>query len=119
MGIYGSSGRSANPLGGIGVLTGGIGAAFSVILWIHHFNPDTTMLGQYSSQIVYGALGDQLLLLAGVFGLMGVIAGIAGGLGGNGSSTTVAALLLGIVGLSYPALSYLNLVRGYVPNPVR
>jgi hypothetical protein len=105
-------------MGTIGVIVGLIGAAFSAVLWIHHFNPTTTMLGEYSSQIVYGALGDQLQLLAGVFGLMGVIAGISGGLGGNGSSSTVAALLLGIVGLSYPALSYLNMIRGYAPNPV-
>jgi uncharacterized sodium:solute symporter family permease YidK len=118
MGIMGASGKTSNPLGGIGVLTGLVGAICSVILWIHYFNPDTTMLGQYSSQISYGALGDQLKLLAGVFGLLGVIFGIAGGLGGNGSSSTVTALLLGIAGLSFPALSYLNMIRGYAPNPV-
>ena len=114
-GIFGSSGRSANPLSTIGVLTGGIGAAFSVILWIHHFEPATTILGSYSSQIVYGTMGDQMQLLASVFGLMGIIAGIAGGLGGNGTAGTVASLLLGIIGVSYPALAYLNLIEGLVP----
>jgi hypothetical protein len=118
-GILGSAGRRSNPLGSIGVLTGSIGAAFSVVLWIHYFQPETTFLGEYSSQIVYGALGDQLRLLASVFGVMGIIAGIAGGLGGNGTGGTVAALLLGIVGVSYPALAYLNLLEGFVPNPVR
>jgi hypothetical protein len=118
-GILGSAGRRSNPLGTIGVLTGSLGAAFSVILWLHYFQPDTTLLGQYSNQIVYGDLGNQLVLLAGLFGLMGVIAGIAGGLGGNGTAGTVAALLLGIVGVSYPVLEKLNLLEGIVPNPVR
>jgi len=118
-GIFGSSGKTVNPLGTIGVLTGAIGAAFSVILWIHHFSPDTTILGAYSSQIVYGSLGDQLRLLAGLFGLMGIISGIVGGLGGNGSGTTVAALLLGIAGVSYPVLNYLSLLESVAPNPVR
>jgi hypothetical protein len=117
-GILGSSGKTSNPLGPIGVITGMLGAACSVILWIHYFQPDTTILGQYSSQIVYGAMGDQLRLLAAVFGLMGIIAGIAGGLGGNGTAGTVTALLLGIVGVSYPALAYLNLLEGIVRNPV-
>jgi hypothetical protein len=117
-GILGSTGKSSNPLAPIGIITGSIGAAFSVILWIHHFQPDTTMLGEYSTQIVYGGLGDQLRLLAAVFGAMGLVAGIAGGLGGNGSAGTVSALLLGIVALSYPVLSYLDIMEGFVPNPV-
>ena len=117
-GILGSAGRRSNPLGPIGVLTGCIGAIFSVILWLHYFQPETAMLGQYSSQIVYGSMGEQLRLLAAVFGTMGVIAGIAGGLGGNGTGGTVAALLLGIVGVSYPVLDYLNLLENFVPNPV-
>jgi hypothetical protein len=119
MGIYGSSGTQANPLGTIGILTGALGAAFSVILWIHHFQPDATFLGEYSAQIVSGGpLADQLRLLAGFFGLMAVIAGIAGGLGGKGSATTVASLLLGIVALTYPVLSWLNVVTRFAPNPV-
>jgi hypothetical protein len=119
-GIFGSSGRTANPLGVIGVLTGAIGAAFSVVLWIHHFNPDTTILGSYSAQIAAGGtLADQLRMLAAAFGLMAVLSGIISGLGGRGSGTTVAALLLGIVGLSYPVLTYLNVVTRFVPNPVR
>ena len=119
MGIYGSSGSTTNPLGTIGVLTGAIGAAFSVILWIHHFQPDATFLGEYSAQITSGGpLADQLRMLAGFFGLMSVIAGIAGGLGGKGSATSVASLLLGIVALSYPVLSYLEVVTRFAPNPV-
>jgi hypothetical protein len=118
-GVFGSSGKTANPLGTIGVLVGVIGAAFSVILWYHHFVPATTLLGSYSAQIAIGGqVADQLRILASVFGLMAVIAGIAGGMGGRGSGATVAALLLGIVALSYPVLTYLRVVQHFLPNPV-
>jgi hypothetical protein len=117
-GIFGSSGRTANPLGRLGVIVGILGAAASVILWIHHFSPDTTMLGTYSQQIVSGQMGDQLQLLAMLLGAMAVVAGIAGGLGGKGSTSTVAALLLGIAALSYPVLSYLNIMSSRIGSPV-
>jgi hypothetical protein len=117
--VYGSSGKTSNPLGTLGVITGLIGAAFSVVLWIHFYQPDTTILGTYSTQIHDGVLGDQMSTLAAVFGLMAVLAGIGGGFGGKGSSTTVASLLLGIAALSYPVLTALNVVENYVPNPVR
>lgn len=116
--VFGSSGKTSNPLGTIGVVTGLIGATFSVILWIHYYQPDTTILGTYSSQIAGGVLGDQMRMLAAVFGAMAVIAGIGGGLGGRGSGTTIASLLLGVVALSYPVLIALDVVEGFVPNPV-
>ena len=116
--VFGSSGKTSNPLGAIGVIVGVIGAAFSIVLWLHYYQPETTILGSYSAQIHDGVLGEQMSTLAAVLGLMAVIAGIGGGLGGRGSSTTVASLLLGIVALSYPVLTWLNVVRGFVPNPV-
>ncbi len=119
MGIYQSSGRVANPFGTIGVLTGVIGAAFSVILWFHHYNPGTTILGSYSTQLAGGGqFADQLGVLAAVFGLIAVVSGIIGGFGGKGGATTVASLLLGVVALSYPVLNALNLVERYAPNPL-
>lgn len=116
--VFGSSGKTSNPLGAIGIVVGLIGAAFSILLWLHYYQPATTILGSYSAQIHDGVLGEQMSTLAAVLGLMAVIAGIGGGLGGRGSSTTVASLLLGIVALSYPVLTWLNVVRGFVPNPV-
>ena len=119
MGIYQSSGRVANPFGTIGVMTGVIGAAFSVILWIHHYSPDTTILGAYSRQLAGGGqFADQLGVLAAVFGIIAVICGIIGGFGGKGGATTVASLLLGVLALSYPVLNALNLVERYAPNPL-
>jgi hypothetical protein len=116
--VFGSSGKTSNPLGSIGVIVGLLGAAFSLALWIHYYQPETTILGTYSAQIHGGVLGDQMSTLAAVLGVMAVIAGIGGGLGGRGNGTTVASLLLGIVALSYPVLTWLNVVRGFVPNPV-
>lgn len=119
-GMFGSSGKTANPLGTIGVLVGAIGAAFSVLLWLYHFNPDSTLLGSYSAQMLPGGtLDDQLSMLAIAFGIIAVALGIAGGLGGRGGSSTIAPILLGIVALSYPVLNALNLVERYVPNPVQ
>jgi len=119
-GIYGSSGKAANPAGTIGTVVGAIGAGFSVILWIYQFNPESSLLGEYSVQLVNGGqLADQLGSLALVFGLIAVVLGIAGGLGGRGSGSTVASILLGIVALSYPVLNALHLIERYVPNPVQ
>jgi hypothetical protein len=118
-GVFGSSGKTADPLGTIGVLTALIGAVFSLLLWIHYYQPDTMILGTYSAQIAAdGQFADQLQLLAAVFGAMGVLAGIGGGLAGYGGASTVASLLLGIVALSYPVLGYLNIMQRYVPSPV-
>lgn len=118
-GIFGSSGRTANPLGRIGVIVGIIGAAASVVLWVHYFSPDTTLFGSLSDQLRGGGqMNDQLRFLAMALGTMAVVAGIAGGLGGNGSASTVASLLLGVAALSYPVLSYLNIMSGRIGSPV-
>ncbi len=119
MGIYGSSGHAANPLGTVGLLTGAIAAAFSVMLWFHYFQPEATILGTYSPQLAPGgALVDQIKLLATLFGLMALLTGIGGGLGGKGGAGTVGPLLLGVIGLSYPVLTALSLIDDFVPNPV-
>jgi hypothetical protein len=118
-GIFGSSGKTANPLGTIGVIVGVIGAVFSVLLWIYHFQPESNLLGSYSAQMgPGGAMTSQLGTLALVFGLIAVVVGIAGGLGGRSTGSTVAAILLGIAALSYPILNSLHLIERYVPNPV-
>src|SRR5437867_7154063 len=118
-GIFGSSGKTVNPAGTVGSLVGAIGAAFSAVLWIYHFNPDSTLLGKYSQQLAAGGqMSDQMRLLACVFGPIAVVLGIVAGLGGKGSGTTVRSILLGIAALSYPVLTALNLVKQYVPNPI-
>lgn len=117
--MFGSSGKTSNPMGTVGTLVGALGAAFSAILWIYQFNPDSSLLGSYSVQITNGGpMADQLSTLALVFGLIAVVLGIAGGLGGRGTGSTIASILLGVVALSYPVLNALHLVEHYVPNPV-
>ena len=118
MGIYGSSGKTSNPMGGLGVFIGLLAAGCSAVLWVHYFDPTTTMFGDVSLRIASGDLESQLTILAGTFGLMAVIGGIAGGLGGRGSGTTVASLLLGIVGLSYPVLHWIQGTTGRFGSPV-
>src|SRR6478672_8048352 len=118
-GMFGSSGKTSNPLGVVGAVVGAIGAGFSALLWLYHFNPDSTILGSYSAQMVHGGqLADQLGTLAIVFGAIAVVLGIIGGLGGRGAGSTVLSIILGIVALSYPVLNALHLIERHVPNPI-
>jgi hypothetical protein len=118
-GIFGSSGKTANPLGVVGAVVGAIGAGFSALLWLYHFNPDSTILGSYSAQMVHGGqLADQLGTLAIVFGAIAVVLGIVGGLGGRGAGSTILSIILGIIALSYPVLNALHLIERHVPNPI-
>jgi hypothetical protein len=118
-GIFGSSGKTSNPLGVVGAVVGAIGAGFSVLLWLYRFNPDSTILGSYSAQMVHGGqLADQLGTLAIVFGGIAVVLGIIGGLGGRGAASTILSIILGIVALSYPVLNALHLIERHVPNPI-
>ena len=89
------------------------------LLWLYHFNPDATILGSYSAQMIHGGqLADQLGTLAIVFGGLAVVLGIIGGLGGRGAASTVLSIILGIVALSYPVLNGLHLIERHVPNPI-
>jgi hypothetical protein len=118
-GMFGSSGKTSNPLGVVGAVVGAIGAGFSILLWLYHFNPDATILGSYSAQMIHGGqLDDQLGTIAIVFGAIAVVLGIVGGLGGRGAASTILSIILGIVALSYPVLNALHLIERHVPNPI-
>ena len=117
--MFSSSGKTSNPLGVVGAVVGAIGAGFSILLWLYHFNPDSTILGSYSAQMSHGGqLASQLGTLAIVFGALAVLLGIVGGLGGRGAASTVLSIILGIVALSYPVLNGLHLIERHVPNPI-
>jgi hypothetical protein len=120
MGVFESSGRVSNPLANMGVIVGLVGATLSVILWIHHYQPDMQIIGHYTDDL-NGDLGDQANTLAAVLGAMAVISAIGASLGAGSDrrgGPTVMALILGIVALSYPVLIALNVVTRFVPNPV-
>src|SRR3954464_11137954 len=117
--MFGSSGKASNPLGVVGAVVGAIGAGFSVLLWIYHFNADATILGSYSAQMVHGGqLADRRGTLAIVFGGIAVVLGIIGGLGGGHAASTILSIVLVIVALSYPVLNALLRKKSHVPIPI-
>ena len=113
MAVFGSSGRHANPMGIVSIVTGLAGALASAVLWIYRIEPDSQILGQYSAQVAYGGqLAEQLTALAAVLGLMAVLSSIMTSTGGEGGGGYFIGLILGLVGLSYPLLTWLNILSG-------
>jgi hypothetical protein len=109
--VFGSSGSRSNPIGVISILTGIGGALTSGVLWVYHLNPDSTILGKYSVELAHGGmLAEQLATLAAVLGLMAVIGSMMSSTGGDGAGGYFIGLVLGLVALSYPVLSWLNVV---------
>ncbi len=109
MGIYQSSGRTRNPLGVVSVVVGAIGAAASIILWAYQYDPSGPIVRSVASKLGPGlASGDALVMFAAVFGGLAVISAIAVSMGGTGKATSVAAIVLGVIALSYPVLSWFN-----------
>ena len=107
MGIYQSSGRTRNPLGVASVIMGAVGAAASIILWAYQYDPSGPLVRSVASKLGPGlASGDALVLFAAVFGVIAVISAIAVSMGGTGKGTSVVAIVLGVVALSYPILSW-------------
>jgi hypothetical protein len=119
MPIFGSSGRVSNPLANLGMLLGVVGVVCSAVLWLYHFEPDSTLLGSYSGRIASGGqLHDQVVVLAAVCGAAAVAIGIITSMGGRGSALSVFSLVIGVAALSYPVLTWLDVVKRLVPNPV-
>jgi hypothetical protein len=119
MGIFQSSGKQQNPAVGLSILAGAVGAAFSLVLWLYAYRPDTGFLGEAGREIAAkGVLHDNLQLLAALFGVIAILASIIASLGGRGRWTTATGLGLGLVALSYPVLSWLNLVTGHINSPI-
>ena len=111
MAIFSSSGRHSNPIGVIAIITGLGGALGSGVLWVYRLNPDSTILGKYSAEIsLGGALADQVALLAAILGLMAIIGSVMSTTGGEGAGGYFIGLVLGLVALSYPVLTWLNVV---------
>jgi hypothetical protein len=121
MGIYESSGRSyADPLSGVALITGLAGAVLSGALWLVRFQPQTQLLGSYGAKLAEsGPFADQVAMLAAVLGAMALILGIVSSTGGRGRLSTSLAMVLGLLAISYPVLTALNVVtsplRSHVP----
>lgn len=111
--LFGSSGRRSNPLGTISIVTGLAAALMSAVLWIYHVHPQSRLLGRYSAEVAAGGqLAQQLTALAAVLGLMAILSSIATSSGGEGGGGYFIGLVLGLVGMSYPLLTWLDVVSG-------
>jgi hypothetical protein len=112
MGIYESSHRSyTDPLGVVALLTGIAGAALSIALWVVRFQPDTPMLGSFGVQLTSDAqFADQVALLAAVLGALALLLGMMSSSGGRARLSTSLSIVLGLVAVSYPVLSALNII---------
>ena len=111
MGIYQSSGRTRNPLGAISVMVGMVGAGASVILWAYQYDPSGALVRSVASKLGPGlVLGDTLVLFAAVFGTFAVVSAIALSVGGSTRATSVVAIALGVIALSYPVLQWFKVV---------
>jgi hypothetical protein len=112
-GVFKSSGKRSNPLGVVSVVSGLIAALTSAVLWIYHVAPGSQLMGSYSAEIAAGGqLAEQLTALAAVLGLMAVLASIATSSSGEGGGSYFIGLVLGFAGLSYPLLTWLDIVSG-------
>jgi len=111
-GVFRSSGKRSNPLGVVSVVSGLAAALASVVLWIYRIEPGSRILGQYSTEMAGGQLAEQLTALAAVLGLMAVLASIMTSSSGEGGGSYFMGLVLGLAGLSYPVLTWLNVISG-------
>lgn len=113
--VFGSLGRRSNPIGVLSILTGLGGALTSGVLWIYEVHPESTILGKYSVELAHGGLlAQQLATLAVVLGVMAVLGSIMSSTGGDGAGGYFIGLVLGLVALSYPVLSWLHVVSGSI-----
>ena len=112
-GVFGSSGRHSNPMGVVSIVTGLAGALASAVLWIYRIQPNSQILGKYASEVAHGGpLAEQLGALAAVLGVMAVLSSIMTSSSGEGGGGYFIGLILGLVALSYPLLTWLNIISG-------
>jgi hypothetical protein len=110
-GIYKSSGKHVNPAAGLSIVTGAAGAVCSLLLWLFAYRPETSFLGNWGREIAAdGLLAEQLRVLAVALGSIGIISAVLASFGGRGRWTTATGVTLGVIGLSFPVLSWLDVV---------
>jgi hypothetical protein len=100
-------------LGVVSVVAGIASALASAVLWIYRVEPGSRVLGQYSAEVAAGGqLAEQLIALAAVLGLMAVLASIMTSSSGEGGGSYFMGLVFGLAGLSYPLLTWLDIISG-------
>ena len=100
-------------MGFVAVVSGLAAALASAVLWIYRVEPGSRILGQFSAEVAAGGqLAEQLTALAAVLGLMAVLGSIMTSSSGEGGGSYFIGLVLGLAGLSYPLLTWLNIISG-------
>ena len=111
--VFGSSGKRSNPIGLISIVTGIAGALTTAVVWIYQIEPSSRIMGSYSSELAGGGmLSSQLTALAAVLGVMAVLSSMMSSSGGEGGGGYFVGLVLGLFALSYPVLTWLDIVSG-------
>ena len=111
MGIYESSGHTRNPVGVIAVLVGLVAAASGLALWGYQYAPDSALIASIAGHLGAGSLlGDRLVTVAGIGGAIACGLAVITSLTGTGKASVVVALVLGVIGASFPVLSSLDVI---------
>ena len=117
-GIYKSSGKHVNPAAGLSILTGLFGAGCSLLLWLFAYRPETTLFGSWGQEIAAnGLLAEQLRVMAVTLGGIAILSAIMASFGGRGRWTTATGVTLGVIGVSYPVLTWLNVATANLGPP--
>jgi hypothetical protein len=100
-------------MGVVSIASGLAAALASAVLWIYQIEPGSRILGQYSAEVAAGGqLAEQLTALAAVLGVMAILGSIMTSSSGIGGGGYFIGLVLGLVGVSYPLLSWLDVISG-------
>ena len=107
----GSAAKPGNPLGVAAAVCGIVGALTTSMLWLYQQRPHSPLLGRYGYEIAHGGpLRDDLVMLATLLGIVAVLAAILSSIGGPAKPSAVAAVLLGMLALTYPVMVWLDMV---------
>jgi hypothetical protein len=95
---------TSGSVGGIALVTGLVGSAASVVLWLHEVNPSSE-LTRFVEQRMLGTSDGwtALITIAAVAGGLGLLVAILGTIGPRRSSAGVVfAVVFSLIALSYP-----------------
>lgn len=108
-----------NLLGVIALLSGVAGAVTTAVLWFYQGRPQAPVLGRYGVEIANGGpLREDLILLAVLLGTVAVVGAILSSMGGPATGSSLASMCLGAFALTYPVMTWLNLVSAPLRVPL-
>ena len=111
MRIYQSSGQTRDPLGILALGVGAVAATCGLVMWAFQLDPNGALVRTISARLAAGGLlGDRLELISLIAGAVAIGLGVIASLGGRARGSAVGALVLGVIGVSYPLLSSLDLI---------